>query len=79
MNNYKFYKELDLENLQMKKQQILMYYYLIFQYTVEYDWNEGMFPLTDAPKGKKAFLSSKNERIMINKLVIIREYLLNLN
>ena len=24
-------------------------------------------------------LSSKNERIMINKLVIIREYLLNLN
>lgn len=56
---------------------------LIFfiQYSVEYEWSEGMFPLSAAPKGKKCFLPSKYERIAINKLVLIfllRFKLLNL-
>jgi len=38
-------------------------------YSFEYDWNEGMFPLSAAPVSKKSFLPSKYERIMINKFV----------
>lgn len=37
---------------------------------VEFDWAEGMFPLSSAPRGKKAFMPSEYERKMVNKLVI---------
>lgn len=38
-------------------------------YSVEFDWNEGMFPLSSAPIPKRKFLPSKYERIKVNKLV----------
>jgi hypothetical protein len=37
---------------------------------VEFDWDEGLFPLSSAPVSKKKFMASEYERKLVNKLVI---------
>ena len=37
---------------------------------VEFEWNEGMFPLSAATKSKRSFMPSQNERKLVNKLVL---------